>query len=303
MANDESALREVDQDLDEERQWARFQKYGPAAIAGAVLLVAGVAGWQIYNAQRDAAAKEQSLELRNALELMAENPQSGREDLAAIAQTSNTGVGVLAQFHRAASFARNGERLSAIEAYRDIYNKSATPKRLKTLARLRAAYLSIADGRDAVFKDLGDLEQSPDTFGYYAKEISGIAAIQEKDFETAIAIFEGLANDIAAPEAISQRAKEFKAHAETGKAGVNISGDLQVDDLLGAIEEGVDGLGDHAGHDHGEEGHIEDELLPEEASSNETTDEAEPSDGGVEEPAGAEIEDPAADNTQSEDSE
>ena len=302
MANDESVLREVDQDLEEERQWARFRKYGPAAIAGAILLVAGVAGWQIFNAQRDAAAKEQSLELRNALELMADNPVSGREDLAVIAETSNTGVGILAQFHRAASFARNGERLSAIEAYRDIYNKSASPKRLKTLARLRAAYLSIADGRDAVFSDLGDLEQSPDTFGYYAKEISGIAAIQEKDFETAIAIFEGLANDIAAPEAISQRAKEFKAHAETGKAGVNISGDLQVDDLLGAIEQGVDDFGDHEGHDHGEEGHVEDEMLPE-ASSEETINELEPSDGGVEKPAGGDSDEPAADNAQSEDGE
>ena len=96
MSNDESVLREVDQELAEDRQWAMFRSYGPFIIAGAIAIVGAVAGTQIWNGVRDNTAQEQSLALRNALELMDEDPVAGRDDLSALASASSTGVGVLA---------------------------------------------------------------------------------------------------------------------------------------------------------------------------------------------------------------
>lgn len=256
MANEDTALREVDQELAEERQWAMFRQYGPAIIAGALVIVLGVAGWQFWNAREDSAAKEKALEFRNAVELLASDPVQGRDALRAISEESSGGYGVLAAFHRAASFSRGGERLAAVEAYREIYNNGAAPKEVRDLARLRAGYLSLSDGRDSVLEDLGDLSTSGGAYAFHAQEISGLAALEEEDYETALSIFRQLSIDLGAPAAIRERAEDFAALAASGKAGVNITGEAQLDDILSAINEGVAGaapIDNHAGHDHGDE--------------------------------------------------
>ena len=268
MSNDESVLREVDQELAEDRQWAVFRQYGPYIIGGAVAIVLGVAGFQVWNGMRDNAAKEQSLALRNALELMEEDASGARDDLAAISEETGTGVGVLAQFYRAASFARDRDREAAIEVYTDVYRTGSAPKRLKSLARLRAAHLALADGRDAVLPHLGDLETSVGPFGFYAKETAGLAAIVEEDYQTAIAIFDELNNAADAPGGISVRAREFAAHARTGKSGINITRILNVDNIATAIGGDSEVLGpeleDHSGHDHPPGEHPGDEPSDEE---------------------------------------
>lgn len=236
MANEDSVLREVDQELAEDRQWELFRKRGPLVIAGAVAIVAGVAVWQFWNARTNSIAEVQALEFREAVELLAQNRDSGRAALGAVAEEGG-GYGVLAQFHRAASFAQGGERLKAVEIYREIYNKGAAPKRVRELARLRAAYLSLSDGRDVVLKDLGHLPEADGAYGVYAREISALAALGAKDYETALAMFRQLSIDISAPLALRTRAEDFAALAAAGKAGVNITGETRVDDLLKAVGE------------------------------------------------------------------
>ena len=239
MANEDSALREVDQELAEERQWEMFRKYGPLVIAGALSIVLGVAGWGFWNAQKTSAAEKQALEFRDAVELLADDQDEGRAALGALAEESG-GYGVLAQFHSAASFARGGERLKAIEIYRAIYNSGSTSKRVRELARLRAAYLSLSDGREMVLDDLGDLPESTSAFGVYAREISALAALGANDYETALSMFRQLSIDIAAPEPVRTRAEDFAALAASGKAGVNITGEARVEDLIGAIGEAIE---------------------------------------------------------------
>ena len=235
MANDESLLKEVDQDLADEKQWAMFRRYGPAAIGAGLALVVGVGAMQIWNARQDGIAQEQALEYENALELMGEKESDGRAALEAIIEEDGSGYAVLAKFHRAASFAREGETTAAVGVYRSIYEDGGAPSRMRELARLRAGYLSLADGRDAVMTHLGDLPDDGGAFSYHAKEISGLAAIKAEDYETALSIFRSLTIDIASPEPVRTRAEDFAALAESGKAGVNITGETRVDDLLNAI--------------------------------------------------------------------
>ncbi|MHA7871363.1 MAG: tetratricopeptide repeat protein [Hyphococcus sp.] len=234
MANEDSALREVDQELAEERQWATFRKYGPAAIAGAAAIVIGVAGSQVWDARQTGAAKDQALEFRSALELLSEDQTAGRAALQVIADTASSGYGELAAMHRAASFARGGERLAAIAAYREIYNGGAE-RNIRELARLRAAYLSLSDGREDVLNDLGDLPQNGGSYAYHAREVAGLAALKAKDYETALSMFRELSIDLGAPPALRERAENFAALTAAGKAGVNVTGETQLDDLLSAV--------------------------------------------------------------------
>ncbi len=235
MANDESVLREVDQELAEEQQWAQFRRHGPFLIGAAVALVAGVAGWQAWSHFKTSAAEETALEYRDAVELLEEDQEAGRAALASIADESG-GYGALAAMQRAGSYASGGERLRALEIYRGVASGSA-PKRVRELAQLRAGYLALVDGRDAVIVELGALPEAEGLYGYYAREIMGLAALGAEDYETALSNFRQLSIDISAPQGVRDRAEEFAALAAAARAGVNISGEARVEDLLKAVGE------------------------------------------------------------------
>ncbi|WP_425409193.1 tetratricopeptide repeat protein [Hyphococcus sp.] len=233
MANDESALREVDQELAEERQWSEFRRQGPLVIGAAIAVVAGVAGWQIWNHVQKSTAEENAIEYSNALEVLAEDSVAGRASLETVAKDTS-GYGALAALQRAGSYAAGGERLKAVEIYREIAGGGA-PNRVKQLAQLRAGYLSLVDGRDAVIDVLGDLPEAEGRFGYYAREIMALAALDAEDYETAQSSFRQLSLDMSAPEGVRSRAEEFAALASAAKAGVNISGETRLEDLLEAV--------------------------------------------------------------------
>ncbi len=235
MANEDSALREVDQELAEDQQMAMFRKYGPAAMAAGVSLVLAVGGWQFWNAHTVSVAKEKALEYKNAADLLVEDADQGRTALGAIAEDGASGYAILAELQRASSYARDGDLAAAIGVYRQIYENNGTPKRIRDLARLRAAYSALNTGRDAVMAHLGDLPIEEGAFAYHASEVSGLAALEARDYETALSIFRRLSIDLGAPEAVRTRAEDFAALADAGKAGVNITGQTRVDDLLDAI--------------------------------------------------------------------
>lgn len=264
MANEDSALREVDKELAEDRQWALFRQHGPAIIAGAIGVVVMVGGWQFWNASKDTAAKQDALVYRSAIELLVEDQEAGRQALGALADDSSGGYSVLARLQEGASFARNGERLAALAAYRDVMNNGAANKRVRELAQLRTAHLSLPDGRDAVLEELGKLPDAESVNGYYAREISALAALNAKDYETAFAMFERASIDLGAPEPVRARARELAALADSGRAGVNITGETQLDDLVQALDGAAAGLGgadteDHSGHDHGDDPQLDEE--------------------------------------------
>ncbi len=235
MANEDSALREVDQELAEDRQTAMFRKYGPAALAAGVSLVLAVGGWQFWNAHTISVAKEKALEFSNAIDLMTEDADQGRTALGPIAEDGASGYAILAELQRASSYARDGDRAAAIGVYRQIYENNSAPKRIRDLARLRASYAALNDGRDAVMVHLGDLPNEGGAFSYHAAEVSGLAALEARDYETALSIFRRLSIDLGAPEAVRTRAEDFAALADAGKAGVNITGESRVDEILKAI--------------------------------------------------------------------
>lgn len=235
MANDESVLREVDQELAEEQQWALFRKHGPMIVGSAVAVVIGVAAWQVWTHVKKAEAETNALEYSRALDALADDPVAGREALESLTAKSG-GYGALAALQRAGSYAAGGERLKALEEYRQVANGSA-PRRLRELAQIRAGYLALADGRDAVIDILGDLPESDSRFSYYAREVMALAALDAEDYETALSNFRELSIDLTAPEGVRTRAEEFAALAAAAKAGVNVTGEARVEDLLKVVGE------------------------------------------------------------------
>ncbi len=236
MANDESILREVDQELAEERQWAFFARRGPAVIGAGAAIVLAVAGFQIWNAQKSAAAARSAASYQEALTALEDDPEAGRAALEAFGENAPRGYAVLAGMRRAGALAAAGRRAQALAIYREIYGERAAPKRISQLARLRAGLLALEDGRDAVMRDLGDLEADPSALGFHAREIAGVAALQAGDYATAVNIFDALSASLETPASLRARAEEFAALAEAGKAGANLTRDLQADDLAATLD-------------------------------------------------------------------
>lgn len=266
MTNDETVFREVDEAMAEDRQRAFIEKNGSLLIIAGASIVLAVAGWQFWSGQKNAKAETAAVEFSTAAATLASAPEDGRIALEGLAQSAPEGYALLAELRRAASLA-NVDREAALAAYRSIYNDGAGAKRLRELARLRAASLAFEDGRDAVLADLGDLPNSKSVFGYYAGELAALAALQAKDYQTAESMFLAFAGDPLAPAPMRQRAEEFAALAAAGRAGVNLTGEARVDDLLKALGEPK---GDDAGASEqaagGEEGGASQETVPQENS-------------------------------------
>ncbi len=235
MANEDSVLKEVDQELAEERQWRLFRQYGPAFIGAAAALVIGVGAWQAFDATRTNASNRQAELFSEASKQLVENKAEGREALSAIANEGGSGYSILAQFRQASSYAEDNDRENAIATFKEIYETNSAPQPMRNLARIRAAHLALQDGRDAALDHLGSIADGDSAFRPYADEIIGIAALKAEDYETALSIFTALGADPETPEPLVHRAGEYRALAVSGKAGVNLSGRFSLDDLAGVV--------------------------------------------------------------------
>lgn len=283
MTNDDGLLREVDEGLAEDRLQKSLTKQLPWLIGGAALVVAGVAGFEFQSSRKEAVAAEAARGYKAAMDAMAAGPVDGEEALKAFAAGAQGGYRALAEMEVASLEARRGAREAALARYRALYADDRVARRIRDLARLRAAYLSMQDGRDAVIADVGALETDEGALGFYAREAIALAALDAGDFAAAQSMFERAILTPGAPEAIRRRAEEFAPIAAAGATGVDVTpppaGAASVGDFFDAID--VDGgqLGDlleavgdarrsepapsddepsvegdeHDGHDHGTE--------------------------------------------------
>jgi hypothetical protein len=217
VTNDDTILREVDQALAEDKTSQALRKNLPAIIGAAVMVVVGVGGWQLWTQQRAAAASKASVAYDEALKTGGdEKAVAALERIAA----ESGGYAALAKMRLAGERAAKGDREKALALYREVYDEGAGTKRLKDMARIKAGYLALAEGRDAVLKDVGALETDATAIGYYAREIIALAALNAGDFQNAEQLFRKAASSADAPETIRIRAEEFAALAGAGKAGV-----------------------------------------------------------------------------------
>lgn len=210
-------LREVDQALAEDQTSDAIRKQLPLIIGAALAVIVAVAGYQFWSHSRQTKALADSVAYEAAIKL-GEGEEATRA-LEAIVEDGG-GYGALAAMRLAGEHASHGERDKALSLYREVYSGGGATKRVKDVARMRAAYLSLSDGRDAVLKDVGALEEDETAIGFYAREIIALAALEAGDYQSAEDMFEKAASSPDAPEQIKLRASEFAALAGAGKAGV-----------------------------------------------------------------------------------
>lgn len=246
MANDESLFREVDQNLAEDNLWNNIRKRGPFVLAAAIGIVAVVGVFQFTETRRQSIAKQAARDFQQLQETLGEAPEDAEAALELFIDSAPAGYQALARMRLAALLSSEGNRKGAIAQYRAIYNDSASAQRIGDLARLRAAFLSLEDGREAVLADIGELENDPGQMGIYAREVVAMAAISAGDYQTAETMFRGLAINLDATASLRARAEEFAALASAGKSGISLDwpeSSTGIDSFLDALGEQGSDLG------------------------------------------------------------
>lgn len=212
-------FREVEEDIKRDRIKRLWDRFGVFVIGGAVLIVVVVAAWRAwewYSAQEAATAGEAYYE---ALSMA----QQGERSAAVQRFSQIAGEGgpfaPLARLRLAAEQAAGGNPEEAIATYDAIAEDTDVDQQLRNLARIRAGYLLVdTAGRDDLEARVGDLVTPEGAWRHSAREILGLAAYREGEFDLAIERFEEILADGEAPGGVRNRAQLMISLASAERA-------------------------------------------------------------------------------------
>jgi hypothetical protein len=204
--SDESLFREVDEEVRQEQYkklWERFGNYAIALCLAVVVGVAGVKGWQYWQAKQSEAAAQIYFD---AVKLAADG--KAEEALAQFAKVRHAGYGQLARIRQAGVVASQGKAEDAVKIYDAVAADGAADPVLRDLARIRAGYV-LADtvAPDQLLSRLGILDREGNPWRHAAREIFGIAAFRTGDYSMADRYMAAIFADPETPASLRQRAQ------------------------------------------------------------------------------------------------
>ena len=206
--SDDSFIREVNDEIRREQAQALWDRFGPAILGLAILVVLGTAAfvgyryWDESRANRSGDAFSQALKLAN----------DGKSDdaLTALQQLEKDGYGaypLLARMRAATVKADKGDFAAAVADFDGVAADTAIPQGIRDMARLRAALLLVDHGSFAdVSSRVEALTSDTNTLRHTAREALGLAAWKEGKTQDALKLFDQIAADDGAPRNARQRA-------------------------------------------------------------------------------------------------
>ncbi len=205
---DDSLLREVDEELRRERMERLWKRYGNLFVAlsfGVVAAVAGYKGWQYYQRQQAETAGQAYIA---ALDMIRANKtDEAIKALEKLSAGSHAAAAGLAKLRLAALLANKDETERAATLYRAIAEDTALELPLRNAARIRHGWL-LADtaSLDELKKILAGLDVDGNPWRAAAREILALAALRAGDSKTALAYVRQIIDDAETPVEARNRA-------------------------------------------------------------------------------------------------
>lgn len=222
MANEnDTFIREVNEQLRSEKMTNFWSKYGIVVVGGALLIVLGTAGAGIYEYWNSSRASNSGDQFIAAMKLASENKPD--DALAALNELETAGHGsypVLAKFRSATLQAQKGDAAAAIAAFTAIGNDTSAPQVFRDAAKVRAAWLLVDNGSyEQVSAEVEVLSTEGQAFRSSAREALGLSAYKAGDFTKARDWFQQITTDAQAPRNVANRAQIMLDNiAASGKA-------------------------------------------------------------------------------------
>lgn len=221
MQDNDSFIREVNEELRSDQMKAVWKRFGAAIITVAVLIVIGVGGSQVWfwwqDKQSTAAGDRFLSALKDARDGKTAEAEKALGDLS---KDSFGSYPELARMRLATLLAEKGDAAAAISAFSEIGKDEKFPEALRNVAKLRAAYLLIDSGTyEQVAAEVEQLSVPASASRHSAREALGLAAYKAGDYAKARDWFQLIAEDKEAPMQLSIRANMMlDLIAASGKA-------------------------------------------------------------------------------------
>lgn len=216
-------FQEVEEDVRRERYEKIWKQYGNYIIAVAAVLVAAVAGYQAW--QRYDLTNRQQISDRFGQATQAAqtgNLPKAENDFSALTKDAPTGYATLAKFQLAGAYLAQGKRDPAIALLRELV--ASSDPIISSTARLRLAWaLADASPKPEIVTLLEPLTAADNPWRFAAQEVLAYVDLKGGAREAALAEYQKLSQDTAAPANLRQRASglsEFlKANPPNGAIG------------------------------------------------------------------------------------
>jgi len=213
MSNEESFLREVDEDYRRDQTVKFLKAYGAYLVAAAFVVLAIVGGYKYETQRRAAQAASGGDALSNALNLVeAGNQEEAEKAFANLAGNGPGAYRVLARLHAAAESVAKRQPESALQDYRGVADDSAAPTALRDFARIQIAALSVdKESYESLARQLEAFRAGTSEWRFAAKEILGLAAYKDGKKDEAEQLYREIISDGEAPAGMRQRAQVMLA--------------------------------------------------------------------------------------------
>ena len=209
MNDDDSFIREVNEELRSEQIQSVWKRFRPFIIGGAVLIVLGVSGasvFQWWQARESSASGDRFL---SALTEAAENrPDEAAKQLEALSKDGFGAYPVLAKIRLATLKAEKGDAKGAIADFIAIGDDNGVPVAVRNAVKLRAAWLLVDNGSYAdVAKQVEALANPASAMRHGAREALGLSAYKAGDLKKANEWLKLITDDNDAPAGARTRAR------------------------------------------------------------------------------------------------
>jgi hypothetical protein len=205
--SDDSFIREVDDELRQDRLKAFWTKYRAVILAVAALVVLGTAalrGWQYWQESRAARGGDAFVA---AVEQSAKG--AGEDAIKALGEQARSAPGgyrVLADLRLAGELAARGDTAAALAAFDRIAADASADVAFRSVAALRAGMIAVdAEPYDKVKARLEPLAVAGGYFRHLAREMLGNAALKSGANDEAMKWFAAVADDSGAGSSARSR--------------------------------------------------------------------------------------------------
>lgn len=211
--SDDSFVREVNEAVRQEELKRLWNRYGLYAVAGALLIIAGVAGYKGWNYWQTQQSRTAGARFIGALLLEEDGKtQDAMAAYSEIATQGPQGYRILSRFQLAAAAAKDGKTKEAVEAYDALASDSALDPVLRDYANIRAATLLVDETSLEDMKTRVDaLAEGDGPWRNSARELLGLTAWRTGNMSEAERYFRRVMVDPQATSAMRRRAQMMMA--------------------------------------------------------------------------------------------
>jgi hypothetical protein len=207
--NDDSFIREVNEELRSDQLRFIWRRFGRLIIALAVLIVLGTAAYSAYRYWASSQASDTGDKFIAAMALADQNkPDEALAALAAIEKDGHGSYPLLAQMRAATLQGQKGDTAGAVAAFTAIGKDNSAPEVIRDAARIRAGFLLVENGTYQQVSDtVEEMAVPSNAFRGSAREVLGLSAYKAGNFVKAREWYQAIADDAQSPRNVANRAQ------------------------------------------------------------------------------------------------